>query len=356
MRDYGKVAPSFWIGKTGKQLRGNPDAQLVALYLMTSPHSSMTGVFYCPIIYISNETGIPLEGASKALGSLQEADFCVYDPDTETVFVREMAKFQVEQQLKATDNRVKGIIKDFQSMPKGLIQQAFFDRYADAFHLPGDRLDCDEIEAPSKPLRSQEQEQEQNNKILSEPIADALVLTDPAQGKPESSKRGDDVEQAAAEYTRIAEKAGWPKPQKLTDERKRKLKLRLEEAGGLQGWIAAIERAARSPLMRGENDRGWRASIDFFLKPSSFLRLIEGNYDDKRRNSGSVIPRTPQDQEKGWANQLTLWKRGSWNGYWGPEPLQPECIIPPEFVKRWEASVLPLAQSCPPPIPESRTL
>jgi hypothetical protein len=69
MRDFGKVNPQFWIGSTGKRLRGNPEAQLVALYLMTCPHANMIGVFHCPILYISHETGLPLEGASKGLRS-----------------------------------------------------------------------------------------------------------------------------------------------------------------------------------------------------------------------------------------------------------------------------------------------
>ena len=48
MRDYGKVSPGFWIGETGKALRGDMEAQIVALYLMTSPHATMTGVYHCP--------------------------------------------------------------------------------------------------------------------------------------------------------------------------------------------------------------------------------------------------------------------------------------------------------------------
>jgi len=40
MRDYAKVSPRFWIGNTGKQLRSDPDAQVVALYLMSNPHAN----------------------------------------------------------------------------------------------------------------------------------------------------------------------------------------------------------------------------------------------------------------------------------------------------------------------------
>ena len=40
VRDYGKVSPQFWVGKTGKRLRGDMEAQIVALYLMTSPRTN----------------------------------------------------------------------------------------------------------------------------------------------------------------------------------------------------------------------------------------------------------------------------------------------------------------------------
>ena len=62
MRDYGKVSPRFWIGETGRKLRKMPDAQRIAMYLMTAPMAEMTGVFYCPIATILNDVGAPCEG------------------------------------------------------------------------------------------------------------------------------------------------------------------------------------------------------------------------------------------------------------------------------------------------------
>jgi hypothetical protein len=162
MRDYGVVSPKFWIGETGKALRGNAEAQLVALYLMTCPHANMIGVFHCPLIYISHETGISFEGASKALASLSEALFCTYDTATETVFVHRMAAYQVGETLKAEDNRVKSVVKEWQNIGPSQLKQAFFAIYSEAFHLPTTAKKKSPSKAPSKPLRSQEQEQDKN--------------------------------------------------------------------------------------------------------------------------------------------------------------------------------------------------
>jgi hypothetical protein len=165
MRDYGVVSPQIWIGKTGKALRGNLPAQVVALYLMTSPHANMIGVYYCPIDTIAKETGLTLEGASEALRSLEAAGYCQFDPTSEEVFVVRMAAFQVGEQLDPKDNRCKGIARDVSKIMSDKLRGGFRAIYSGAFHLP-------EIapkpaptptppQAPSNPLRSQKQDQEQ---------------------------------------------------------------------------------------------------------------------------------------------------------------------------------------------------
>jgi hypothetical protein len=158
------VAPSFWTGRTGRLLRGDSDAQLVAMYLLTGPHSTMTGVFHCPVAYIATDTGLPLEGASKGLRRLCEVSWCSFDEGIDLVWVHEMARFQVGTALKANDNRVVAVKKEFAALPKCLISHCFFLRYSDDFHLVP-RPDLAEFvrgsKGASKALRSQEQEQDQ---------------------------------------------------------------------------------------------------------------------------------------------------------------------------------------------------
>lgn len=166
MRDYGSVSPKFWIAGTGKSLRGNLPAQVVALYLMTSPHANMIGVFYCPIDSIAKETGLPLEGASEALRCLIEADFCRFDETTEEVFVTRMAAYQIGEQLDPKDKRCIGVARELEKVSSDRMRIGFRANYAVPYHLPipasvAPPADTP-IEAPSKPHRSQEQKQEQN--------------------------------------------------------------------------------------------------------------------------------------------------------------------------------------------------
>jgi hypothetical protein len=145
MRDYGAVSPQFWIGETGKRLRGKTDAQVLALYLMTSPHANMIGIFHCPTMYMSNETGMDGQRIDAALTVLIAEGFCLYDRESEFVFVVRMAAHQIGENLKPDDNKCKGVVKELGKVRVLTLKQAFIDAYKGHYHLSP-------FEAPSKPL------------------------------------------------------------------------------------------------------------------------------------------------------------------------------------------------------------
>ncbi len=173
MRNFGVISPKFWIGQTGRKLRGKPIAQLVALYLVSAPSSNMYGVFYCSLASIVNDIGLdkrqcpikgaykghqsPFEEVSEAIQELQELGFCHYDFETEWVFVTEMARWQIAEEMKASDKRSAGVKNALKTMPTEMALR-FVERYNAPYNLG---IDLSPIEAPSKPHRSQEQEQEQ---------------------------------------------------------------------------------------------------------------------------------------------------------------------------------------------------
>ncbi|HDS4883995.1 TPA: DNA-binding protein [Klebsiella aerogenes] len=162
MRDYATVAPQFWLGKTGRELRKKgAEAQVVSFYLMTSPHANMLGLYYLPILYIAHETGLGLEGASKGLNRSIEAGFCSYDEDTEMVWVHEMAAYQVGKALKPGDNRCAGVRSEYASLTENRFLSAFYERYKNDFHLSIKRESHRILEGASKGLGSQDQEQDQ---------------------------------------------------------------------------------------------------------------------------------------------------------------------------------------------------
>lgn len=83
-----------------------------------------------------------------------------------------------------------------------------------------------------------------------------------------------------------ANRGPLPAAEELNDERKRKANARLRDCPDLERWATGIRRAAASSFCQGDNDRGWRATFDFFLKPSTLTKALEGAYEGKTPRSG----------------------------------------------------------------------
>jgi hypothetical protein len=149
MREFAKISPQFWVGKTAKELRGHQEAQIVAMYLMSSPHANMIGLYYLPKMFISHETGLTLQGACKGLARCIDAGFCRYDEEAEMVWVVEMAMYQIGE-LKPSDKRCVGAQNEYMKVAKCQHLQCFYDKYVNILNLSSCRDDASPIEAPSK--------------------------------------------------------------------------------------------------------------------------------------------------------------------------------------------------------------
>lgn len=55
---------------------------------------------------------------------------------------------------------------------------------------------------------------------------------------------------------------------------------------GLDAVLQAIETAKQSPFLRGENNRGWMITLEWFVKPNNFIKVSEGQYSDNRSSGG----------------------------------------------------------------------
>jgi hypothetical protein len=161
MRPYATVSPLFWTGGTGKRLRQYPDAQRVAFYLMTCPHSHQSGLYYLPLMYLCHEVGIDQEGALKALLSLSEEGFCKYDEASEWVWVCEMAAWQIGSGLSAQDKRCKGLQQYLSTLPSLPFMDEYVARYADDFHLTPPQARGLQGASSEQSGTEKEQEQEQ---------------------------------------------------------------------------------------------------------------------------------------------------------------------------------------------------
>jgi len=306
MRDYAKVVPKMWHGKTIKALRRSPEGLVVALYLMSSPSSNMLGLFAQPVLYMAHETGLGQEGAMKGLQKCVEVGYCSYDEDSEFVWVHEMASYQIASELKASDLRCKGIQKDYDALPDNPFLGVFFDRYQQAFHLERKRGNSDSSKAPSKGLRSQEQEQEQEKNeepngsvaggdgagtdqtclLDDEPSADVVVK--------DSKLSRCDVDAVVSAYHEILPEL--PRVRLLSDKRRKAIARvwrwvltskksdntpRAQSASEAIEWLRGyFSRARDNDFLMGRSQRsaehaGWQCDLDFLLTDRGMQHVIE---------------------------------------------------------------------------------
>ena len=151
MRKYGNIPPEFWCGCDGRKFRElGPDVQVLAIYLLTCPSSTMTGRYYLALPTAAHETGLSVERLKTALSYLISIGYCVYDEESEVVWVVDAVLSQVSKKpLKSNDNKVKGIEKALKSVPETGLTKEFFQKWG--WHLALARY----------PQRGQEQEQTQ---------------------------------------------------------------------------------------------------------------------------------------------------------------------------------------------------
>lgn len=111
---------------------------------------------------------------------------------------------------------------------------------------------------------------------------------DPPQLEP-----GSPLDQAYQVYAEIAERAGWAQIQKRTGGRDASLRKRLKDIGGTAGWKLALEKAEASDFLCGrtpgrEGQSPFRADLDFLIRESSFVKLMEGKYDNRGESAPSA--------------------------------------------------------------------
>ena len=60
---------------------------------------------------------------------------------------------------------------------------------------------------------------------------------------------------------------------------------------GVEKVIEAIQQIKKSSFLQGQNKTGWTITFDWFVKPNNFLKVLEGQYNDK------------EGADDAWANQ-----------------------------------------------------
>lgn len=135
MRAHADVSPLFWTRGTGKRLRGNKPAQVLAFYLMTAPGASMIGIFHLTIPTMVHETGLSEAEVRAALKVLAKEDFAHFDEEEELVWLPAGARTQVGEKLSPGDKRRPQVVRALTAVGAHRFVQDFVSRYGAQYDL-----------------------------------------------------------------------------------------------------------------------------------------------------------------------------------------------------------------------------
>ena len=138
------------------------------------------------------------------------------------------------------------------------------------------------------------------------------LLGDTTQDEPQVPKsKAQPIQEAYDAYQAIALECNLPQSRSLTPSIRKSIGARLREYG-IDGWRDALAAIERSSFLTGGNDREWRVSLPWLIKPSNFEKVVSGNYGNGRHTGPNEFASDPEMdrlvelQQQRWLAQREL--------------------------------------------------
>ena len=168
MRTYGSVHTCFWENHTNQQL--SDQAKLLALYLLTGPHSNMLGCFRLPEGYVTEDLKWDTSKVKAAFNELSNISFLTRDTQSSWVVIHDFLKSNPIQNPK----QGVGVEKIFNTIPENAavlkpliksllvygkyLQKEFLNR----LYTPNDQYETLFLDSSTDQEQNQNQNQDQN--------------------------------------------------------------------------------------------------------------------------------------------------------------------------------------------------
>ena len=274
------VNDSFWTDPEVKPLSFQTKG--LFLYFITNPHGHISGIYYLPLSTVQEETGLLPKDLKKELYTLSiDYKHILYHPDFSVIWVRKMFQHQVFNDKIRTNIEnhlltlhkcplIKNFLEYYDTLliqyPYSLSQKnsgtsivlgvvsSKKDEEEDKLVLPPTPLKGEEVSNPKDPYFNFNPEDFQN-------------LWNLTVGNNGFAKcHGLDIKENNRPNTKT---------------RRELIGALLQERRCPGYWQMVFAKVAASPFLQGENDKKWKANIDFVIRPGNHIKIMEGKYDDR---------------------------------------------------------------------------
>jgi len=172
MRMYGSVQICFWENAETQNL--SDQAKLLAIYLLTGPHSNMAGAFRLPDGYIREDLGWGIETVRKAFQELSKINFLTRDDERGWLVIHQFLKWNPIQNPKQAIgiqkifNRVPTFSPVFKPFVNGLLAHGKYLSKEFEKSLDNSGKGFETVFSNCAAEQEQNQDQEQDNNIMSD--------------------------------------------------------------------------------------------------------------------------------------------------------------------------------------------
>lgn len=120
------------------------------------------------------------------------------------------------------------------------------------------------------------QEYNNNKKTISKEIAQK-------EGKASfsTSRESNELQEILEYFNEVMSNAVIPHPIKSINGQRRGYVLARIREHGKDDVLEVIQKASESDFLNGTNQRGWIADFNWLMKPNNFVKVLEGNYDNR---------------------------------------------------------------------------
>ena len=272
------VDTDFW-SDTKVLDKYTPEDKYFLLYLLTNPHTKQCGIYRLPKKYINFETGYNTDTVNGLLDRFEKVHKnIIYDHNTQEIAILNYLKYSIIKGGKPVYDCITADLEKVKN--KNLIRTVY--EHLDEFFRTSTKQSYKAIEQIFKEkinlyLGDNDNDNDNDNdSIVNDSCNDSLPTS------PTTTLDKKDIDTIINTWNTL----GLQQLQAINSNTKRHtmLKARIGEYT-LGTVLGAIESIDKSQFLKGQNNRGWTITFDWFVKPNNFLKVLEGNYIDKKGDS-----------------------------------------------------------------------
>lgn len=251
---YRIVQCKFW--QDSEVFKWEAERKLLFLYLITSDKTNQLGILEATKEQIAHDTGIGIQKVEKILKELEQIQKIAIDHETNEIFIKNFGKYNWTKSPKM----IKHLEKLIENIKSTKIKYHVCLELRKIGHIDI----CSEVEDEDIDFNLSEQNNTQQN------------------NSDKQDKKQVPYQEIVDLYHQIC--TSLPKVVVLNEKRKQLLRARWKEHPDLEFWKELFKRVENSGFLTGRK-ADFRADFEWIIRPTNFIKIIEGRYDNVKQNS-----------------------------------------------------------------------